>query len=281
MAVAWVAVHRAAIPANSVQYYSLGRRERALITSSAEAVPRLHPAREPRIRFSVPLNSLETRPDCYRVYKEWCDDVEDDLRTICTKQMGLGLAQTRRVLHAAREHHTVIRLFLNPARILSRVYSWRLVEQELTGSTKSTPFAAELFAALPTLISQTSGNLLKKAQHIKQLLDAHCTGDEILASIKRRPQLLQRSKTAITTIFHTLSDWLGEEVAAKTLLRYPELVSRSPKTIEKCFKALKDEVGPEVAVRMVSSNPSALVRKDMADRWVRVRDVLNLPPDQV
>lgn len=40
---------------------------------------------EPKIEFSVPLYSLETRPDCYHVYKEWCDDVEHDLHTVCTR----------------------------------------------------------------------------------------------------------------------------------------------------------------------------------------------------
>jgi hypothetical protein len=52
-------------------------------TAAAPSALRANP--EPKIQFSVPLSSLETRPDCYRVYTHWCDDAEDDLRFICTR----------------------------------------------------------------------------------------------------------------------------------------------------------------------------------------------------
>lgn len=185
-------------------------------------------------------------------------------------------------MSAAREHHPVISIFLNPARVLARVYSWRPLEQELAGYVKnSTSLAAELFANQPTLISQTSLSLQKKVQHLKHVLNVHCPVEKLANAIRRRPQLLQRSTTAISAVFETLSEMLGEDCAAKTLLRYPELFSRAPETIQNSFSALEAEVGAAAAVRMVVSNPSVLVRKDTAARFVRVSTALDLPPEQV
>lgn len=275
---------RTRISASGMQHCVSGRLKsgRRLLSSASFVVPQLAvPAA--KVQFSVPLHSLETRPDCYRVYKVWCDDVEDDLRTVCTSQLGLGLPETARIVKAAREHHTVISIFLNPARVLARVYSWRPLEQELTGPDISiTPLglAAELFATQPTLISQTSLTLQRKVQHLKQVLEVHRNVDKLSHSIRRRPQLLQRSTTAMSAVFETLSERLGPDTASKTLIRYPELFSRSPDTIANSFSALVDEVGAQVAVRMVVSNPSVLVRKDMAARFVRVSTALDLPSEQ-
>jgi hypothetical protein len=199
---------------------------------------------------------------------------------VLCRQLGLGLADTRRIVHTAREHHTVIGIFLNPARVLARVYSWRPLGQELQASENDTELAAQLFATQPTLISQTSLSLQKKVQHLKKLLDVHCTAEKLSHCIKRRPQVLQRSTAAVTALFEALSERLGQDGAAKTLVRYPELFSRSPDTIKGSFKALAAQVGTDVAVRMITTNPSVLVRKDMAARFERVNEALNLPPEQ-
>lgn len=200
--------------------------------------------------------------------------------TLC-RQLGLGLPETRRIVHAAKEHHTVIGIFLNPRRLLARVYSWRPLEQELTKCEASTPLAAELFATQPTLISQTTLTLQRKVQHIKKLLDVHCDVEKLTNSIRRRPQLLQRSTAAVSALFETLRTKLGHEGAAKVLLMYPELFSRSPNTIRSSFVALEAEVGAQTAVRMVVSNPSVIVRKDVPARFVRVSTAFDLPPEQV
>lgn len=184
-------------------------------------------------------------------------------------------------MHAAREHHTVIGIFLNPARLLARVYSWRPLEQELTKCEAGTPLTAELFATQPTLISQTTRSLQRKVQHIKHLLDDQCDVEKLTMSIRRRPQLLQRSTTAVSAVFEVVSAKLGHDGAAKALLMYPELFSRSPKTIGSSFDALEAEVGAQVAVRMVVSNPSVIVRKDVAARFLRVSTSFDLPPEQV
>lgn len=88
-------VQRKGVAASSVQQCLDGRLASGSWTvhhqqlRDASAVARSLPS--PKIQFSIPLNSLDTRPDCYRVYKEWCDEVEDDLRTVCTRCVSLNM----------------------------------------------------------------------------------------------------------------------------------------------------------------------------------------------
>ena len=74
-----------------------------------------------RIVFSIPLDyELEEVEDFYRVYPQWCPDLQTDLGRIWKHQLHVPPQQVAKFLRYAREHSDCCRVFLNPGKLKSR-----------------------------------------------------------------------------------------------------------------------------------------------------------------
>lgn len=259
------------------------RCQRLIVRASADR-PCTHPALSPlsqaecgaKIVFSVPLeDSVGPRPDCYHVYKVWCQDVEAELEDVLACRLSLDPAATSKVIKYARNYEASI--YKNPARVLSRVQSWLPLEAEYPGTD-----VRRLLALNPQLITYKAAALRTKLEalvDIFQLQERSKLGQQIT----RCSAFLTRSKESIAQHVQSLQSFLGTEGAAAAVSRYPELISRDASLLKTNFTELATVLGgnANTARRMVCSNPSLLKYSDIGGRLARLGSSMDIPVQEV
>eukprot|EP00892_Ulva_mutabilis_P000844 jgi/Ulvmu1/10760/UM068_0050.1 len=231
--------------------------------SRAQAALSLHADAEcnPKIVFSVSLEeSVDSRPDCYHIYKEWCRDVEVELEDVLASRLSLDPAATSKVIKYARSYEAAI--YKNPARVLSRVQSWMPLEAEYPGTD-----VRRLLALNPQLISYKTATIRAKLEAIADIFELQ-DRSKVAQRITRCSAFLTRSTQSLAKQVHSLRSVLGTEGATAAVSKYPELVSRDADVLKTNFAELAAVLDGDIstAQRMVGSNPSLLKYRDISSR---------------
>lgn len=237
----------------------------------------LHAACGPRIVFSVPVDAdVDSRPDCYRVHKEWCPDAEEELKDVLAFRLSLDPAATGKIIKYAK--HYEANIYKNPARVLCRIESWLPLEEEFPGTD-----VRRLLALNPQLITYKAPALRAKLTGLLTTFQLQDDTSKLAQYTTRCSTLLTRSTESISEHINLLQSCLGADVAPAVIGRYPELLSRDAKGLVAAFDELATALGGNVytAQRMVNSNPALLKQRNVGERLEQLASTVNISVEDV
>lgn len=232
-----------------------------------------HPVEEPKVFFSGAII-----PECYKVHKEWCEELERELASVFYLQLGTDPNETTRVLRYARTHHASARLFLNPGRLLARLQHYKVLEGEFTGLS-----IRRIFVRNPMLVTHTTQSLRHKLNSLLEILQLSKQDSKLGKCVGRCPSLLSRSLLSIWSTLNTLQSLLGEEAALHIVVLYPEVFSRGDDTLRAAHASLRATLGldGEAMRSFLKINPGLITRNIQPDKLEAVVQATNLPVQQV
>lgn len=231
----------------------------------------------PRIVFSAPLDdSVETRPDCYHIYKSWCPEAEAELEDVLGSRLGLGPTATTKIIKYAK--HYEANIYKNPARVLCRVESWVPLEGEFPGTD-----VRRLLTLNPQLITYKASTLRRKLRHLTHIFQLNDDTSKLARYTTRCSALLTRSNESISQHVQSLQSFLGADLAPAVVARYPELLSRDASGMAAAFSELTAALGGNVhtAKRMVNSNPALLKQRRLQERLERLAATVSISAEDV
>jgi hypothetical protein len=217
-------------------------------------------------------------PECYKVHKEWCEELERELANVFYVQLRTDPNETARILRYARAHHASARLFLNPGRLLARLQHYKVLEGEFSGLS-----IRRIFVRNPVLVTQTTQNLRHKLKTLQEILQLSKQDSKLGKCVGRCPSMLTRSLPSICSTLSTLQSLLGEEAALRIAILYPEVFSRGGDTLRAAHASLRATLGLDGAAMrtFLTSNPGLITRDIQPDKLEAIVQATNLPVAKV